>query len=556
MNEVWKKLLKHLPLCAAEGSGVTEVAAGELERFIEEDSDCPRAMVALVQEIFCRAGLLEPVRAREGVWRFVSYPARLFACSLLSLLVEGQGPFWEGFWAAGMNDDISRQHKVLHAMEVLREERTKGPPIRRTFVAWGVIRREGRFILKRRENREDDPDNALHGNYGFPGGRVNLHDLKESEPGMTTERGIELLYGLPRPLSADEEALIGRALEHTLVRELQEELGLQHKVHYAYSRSDFQRPPATFIHGANAQHCMTECRFTLFEIALTLAGDAWLASNVKDGELFRLDEMQAPCLPERRAFLDAQDDGFPEWLEELGDSASSLFLRRAELSPGGGGQKGEEPLEVVLPLSAQGHQRPLIVGDCEILLTDPWEIDFLFLLGLSARGETSLRLPDDIERRHWGWLFLRNTDMRLRAQKLELRVREIGNFSPLRLEGSLCRLRAEGGNVFFSPDLFSAELRQGELFLRRGALDRPGLFYLDAETHAAAFSDSNLAHLRNLKGGGSGEVSYDNLRKLKDKSGRRLDDFVRSCGLQRLYEPEDGSVSKELQRFRFAIQVR
>ena len=64
-------------------------------------------------------------------------------------------------------------------MEVLREERTKGPPIRRTFVAWGVIRREGRFILKRRENREDDPDNALHGNYGFPGGRVNLRDLKE-----------------------------------------------------------------------------------------------------------------------------------------------------------------------------------------------------------------------------------------------------------------------------------------------------------------------------------------------------------------------------------------
>ena len=81
--------------------------------------------------------------------------------------------------------------------------------------------------------------------------------------------------------------------------------------------------------------------------------------------------MQAPCLPERRAFLDAQDDGFPEWLEELGDSASFLFLRRAELSPGGGGPKGEEPLEVVLPLSAQGHQRPLIVGDREILLTDP-----------------------------------------------------------------------------------------------------------------------------------------------------------------------------------------
>ena len=70
-------------------------------------------------------------------------------------------------------------------MEVLREERTKGPPIRRTFVAWGVIRREGRFILKRRENREDDPDNALHGNYGFPGGRVNLKSRSFIRPHRT-----------------------------------------------------------------------------------------------------------------------------------------------------------------------------------------------------------------------------------------------------------------------------------------------------------------------------------------------------------------------------------
>ena len=147
-------------------------------------------------------------------------------------------------------------------------------------------------------------------------------------------------------------------------------------------------------------------------------------------------------------------------------------------------------------------------------MSDPWEIDFLFLLGLSARGETSLHLPDDIERRHWGWLLLKNTNIYLRVQVLEQKVRKICNFSPLRLEGSLCRLRAEGDRVFFSPDLFSAELRQGQLFLRRGALDRPGLFYLDAETYTAAFSDFNFAHLQNLKGGGSGELTRSEERRV------------------------------------------
>ncbi len=553
MEKVWRKLLKHLPLCSAEGGGCTEIAASELVRLVGEDSEHPHATVLLVQELFCKAGLLESGRLREGVWRFVSYPARLFACSLLALLASEQGLFWEGFWAAGMNDDISRQHKALHALETLRDERTEAFPIRRTFVAWGVIRRESRFILKRRENREDDPDNALHGNYGFPGGRVNLRDLQNCESGMSSEQGLELLYGLPEALTAEEEALIDRALEHALVRELEEELSLQHKTHYTFTRSDFQRPPATFIHGANAQHCLTECRFTLFEIALTPAGDARLASTVRDGELFFLDEMQTPCLPERKAFLDDQNDGFLDWLEKLTDSASSLHLKRADLSPGpGGGAKGEEPLEVVLPLTVQ---EPLILGDCEITLSDPQYVDLLLLLGLAVRAEPLPHLPDGPEPSHWGWVRMQDRELLLLAQRLNQEARKICGVPPLMIQDSLCRLRAGGDNVFFSPDLFSAELRQEQLLLRRGSLDRPGLLYVDAQIHALTFSGPNWAHLQHLKNGESDRVSYDNLRKLKDKSNRRLDDFVRLCGLRQLYAPKDATLSRELQEFRFAIRI-
>ena len=540
-----------LPLCAAEGGRYEEVEADELTHRIAEDAEDARAVVALIQTIFCKMGLLDPLRAKEGRWRFVSYPARLCACSLLSLLMDERGLFHDGFWSTGMGENIPKQHNVLHALETLREESSNALPLRRTFVAWGVVRREGNFVLKRRESREDDPDNALHGNYGFPGGRVSLLDL---EPDSNASNGLALLYGLPAPLTEEEENRIARALEHTLVRELQEELKLEFNTHYTFSKAALQRQPKIFLHGANAQHCVTECHSALFEIELTSKGDARLAFGVKESDLFSLEDMMNPCLTERKAFLDKTDERFLQWLENLKDSASGLRLKRSDLSRDIKETKGQEPIDIVLPLSAG---EPLVIGGCEIGLSDP-EVELLLLLGFAARNDTALHLlSPKLEFGHWGWVHMKESEqLLLDAQKLNQKVQKISGASILWIHDASCRLRAEGDNVFFSPNLFQAELRKGEFLLRRCSLDGPQCFRIDAKTWSVPLSEHNWAHLNNLKCGRTDQVTYDNLRKLTDKSNRRLDDFVRTCGLHRLYAPGDDSLSKERQEFRFVIDVR
>lgn len=551
MDGLWKKLMTGLPLCAAEGGRYEEVEADKLAQCIAEDVEDARTVVALIQTIFCKMGLLDPLRAKEGRWRFVSYPARLCACSLLSLLMDERGLFHDGFWSAGMGENVPKQHNVLHALETLREEGSKALPLRRTFVAWGVVRREGNFILKKRESLEDDPDNALHGNYGFPGGRVSLLDL---DPDPSASNDLALLYGLPGSLSKEEEKRIARALERTLVRELQEELKLEFNTHYKFSKAAFQRQPKTFLHGANAQHCITECRSALFEIELTSRGDARLAFGVKESELFSLEEMMSPCLTERKAFLDQADESFLQWLNALKDSASELRLKRSDLSKDPKETKGEEPIDVVLPLS---EREPLVIGDCEISLSDP-EVELLLLLGFAARNDTALHLlSPKLELGHWGWVRMNESKpLLLEAQRLNQKAERIAGAPILWIHDASCRLRAGGDNVFFSPNLFQAELRKGEFLLRRCSLDGPECFRIDAKTWSVSLSEPNWAHLNNLKCGRTDQVTYDNLRKLKDKSNRYLDDFVRSCGLHRLYAPRNDTLSKELQEFRFVIDVR
>lgn len=553
LEKVCQRILEHLPLYAAEGGQCGEAEAAELVRLLEPDTDSPQAVVSLIQEIFCKAGLLDTLRASQGAWRFVSYPARLFACSLLALLSQERGLFRSGFWAAGPNEDFVGQHRVLHALETHRCEYDEALPIRRTFVAWGVVRRRGHFILKRRENREDDPDNRLHGNYGFPGGRVNLCDLDACGSDMDLEHRIALLYGVPRPLTDEEKSLIDRALSHTLVRELKEELGLEHKVHYSFSDTPRCRSAATFLHGANAQHCITECRYALYEIALTPKGDARLASGVRDDELFTLDEMLGDGAYPRKAFLHQSDETLLTCLGELPDSASSLRLGAAGLSPSGTKAKGGEgTADIVLPLNPS---EPLVVGDCEIPLPDSGSADLLLLLGLTARGVDLQLLSNDVKCGRWGWVQL-SQEMLLQMQRLGRAIAQSCGEQIVLIQERLCRLNAEGDKVFFSSGLFSADLREDLFVIRRGALDRLGLFLVDPESRSLSLSGPNRQHLLNLLGDDAGVVSYDTLRKLRCKDNRLLNDCVRELGLRSLYRALDESRSKELQEFRFAIPVR
>ena len=165
-----------------------------------------------------------------------------------------------------------------------------------------------------------------------------------------------------------------------------------------------------------------------------------------------------------------------------------------------------------------------------------------------------------LERKTWGWLQM-DSDLRALANKCNRDIAQICGAPLLLIHNSMCRLRLNEENIFFSPGLFRAELREGsqglgELTLFRRSLDYTGLFHLDAESCSFELSSYNHEHLRNLLNGNSHLVTYDNLRKLRTRGNQRLDDLVRQYGLYQLYEPKDGvSISKELQEFRLTIHV-
>jgi hypothetical protein len=192
----------------------------------------------------------------------------------------------------------------------------------------------------------------------------------------------------------------------------------------------------------------------------------------------------------------------------------------------------------------------------EIKLDEPRYVDLLLLLGLNSRYGSKLSLLSDaIERKHWGWLKL-NPSLLEAAHRFDMDIKKNHGVSPMLLSDSMCRLNVAEENIFFSQSLFSAELSEKELSITRRPLYCPDLFQLDAESRPAPLTEPNMKYLRNLLNGRPDLVAYDNLRKITTRGNQRLDDFVRQFGLFRLYEPINGSVSRERQEFRFSIQIK
>jgi 8-oxo-dGTP pyrophosphatase MutT (NUDIX family) len=548
LRKFWRQLLDNLPLTAAEGNEYIAAEFPDLLRTLGDEPD-NRAALSIVQEIFVKTGVLDARCLDKGEWRFVSYPARLFACSLLSLMTNEGGFFPRDFWSADKNSDASGQSNVLHALETLRYDTAEKSPIRRTHVAWGLIKRAGQFVLKRRENRDDDPDNAMHGGYVFPGGRLNMSDMDDPDNNLQDNGKLALLYGLPKQLTKEEERALNAALERTLVRELREELGLIQTTHYKFSVSPVQSPPRTFVHGANGQHCITESRITFYEVYLTPAGDAFLALKCADHELFTIQEMTVPPPDGRKVFYDFSNKAIVDHLDDLADSASHLRAKRSELSRAGRKSKNADATAVILPVEPQ---QPLLLGGVEITLDKPEYVDLLLLLGLNARFGLQLKLLSDvIKRKRWGWLEL---DPKLCEIAYSLN-RACDDVSPILLEASMCRLNCDREEIFFHSDLFKAELKSDELVIARDPLLKKGLFQLDADSSPASLTQFNVEHLRNLLCGKSDLGTYDHLRKLRTRGNQTLDEFARQFGLYRLYEPIDDTVGNEFRLFRFSIRV-
>ena len=380
-----------------------------------------------------------------------------------------------------------------------------------------------------------------------------MNDLGECGANMTTREKLALLYGLPGALGEKEKDTIGHALECTLTRELKEEFALQHKVHYTFS-NPFQLEPKVFVHGANGQHCLTKCTITFFEVLLTPAGDALLASGLKGDEIFVIDELLSSNTGKRRLFLDLSDKNVVGYLVNSTDSASHFELRQGELTPQGAkSKKADEPVVCIVPMSLK---EPLKLGDLEIDLKEQRYVDLLLLLGLNARFGDKVRLESDsIERKRWGWLKLDRAFCDA-AHELDRYIESNCRVSLILLRGDLCRLRVAAENIFFCNGMFYAEMKGNEFVITRRPQYSHGVFVLDEEPRAARLSQPNMQHLINLRQGNESLVSRDNLRKLSTTGNQPLDDFAQALGIYRMYEAIDPDRSKDTQVFRFAIQVR
>ena len=172
-----------LPIHAEEGPAREECARVDLEARIARTASLTagqaKIAVAIVERLFDAAGLLDRRALAAGDWAFVSYPAYLLGCSIAESLGQAGTRFVpEEYWEQGTHRPEAareQQRAVLHFLEEGRRQCSAecANPIRRVWVAWGLVRIGGRFLLRHREDKTR-PEGK---NFVPPGGRLSLSDL-------------------------------------------------------------------------------------------------------------------------------------------------------------------------------------------------------------------------------------------------------------------------------------------------------------------------------------------------------------------------------------------
>jgi 8-oxo-dGTP pyrophosphatase MutT (NUDIX family) len=307
ISRAFKALVDVLPCVAEEGPLHMQVPVLAISEHIVRAGDVTpdqaKIIVATSQRLLDCLALLDRSQLSEGRWQFVSFPAQLIARSLLSALAdEGQDFLETGYWEQGAHRPdgvVEEQRALLRMLESRRVEahrRHSADPIRFVYVAWGLLRLDGCFLLHHRE----DKARRRAGNYVLPGGRFNLHDLP------TENQSAAVLPVIQRAESPEALA----CLERTLVREIAEETGLRWPEHYRFR--DWRRLKSyREVEGTRNNHAYTEYLIEIFALTLTASGQIRLFDSVCE-------------TPERFAWFSVEDlvrkqrsDGKAAYLDAL-----------------------------------------------------------------------------------------------------------------------------------------------------------------------------------------------------------------------------------------------
>ncbi|MCL7421839.1 MAG: NUDIX hydrolase [Methylobacter sp.] len=281
MKKLIQALIPHLPRYAEEEGDFYSVKRDDLvnklcgQEAIEQST--AKNAVDLCELLLDTLATLNADYLQKGEWCFVSFPAQLIATSVLTALSDGESHlFAPNFWnTQGIsNDKKNQQRDVLSLIENARYENhasQQAQPIRYCYVAWSIIKLDGKILFYQREDTQKRFDKSA-GDYGLIGGRANQNDVPITDK-------ASLLKALQSPNSE----LIKKALPETLKRELREEAGLLFETHYTFKPWRSLKPYRQ-VQGAAPNHALTEYYLDIFLIDLSLEGYLFLRQKPNTDE--------------------------------------------------------------------------------------------------------------------------------------------------------------------------------------------------------------------------------------------------------------------------------
>jgi 8-oxo-dGTP pyrophosphatase MutT (NUDIX family) len=433
-------LLDLLPLHAEEGRLRDSVSEDAI--ISQLDCDDSATIVALIRRIFESFSLLDKHELSRGNWAFVSFPASLMARSLVAAwAVPNQRFVDEGYWEDSAF--VEEQRILLHKLETGRKHyhpANNAMPIRFVHVAWAVIRFGNDFLLHHREDKRR-PNSKQ---YVLPGGRLRPSDY----------RGNKLPAEILKDLSSEKSCVASESLSNTLIREIEEELGLQEGAHYTFEPWRSIKPYCA-VEGGGNKHALTRYEITLYFVKLTSLGETYLLNHIvtdtKQLLFFTLDDLVQGKRPDgTTAYIDAlhQDMGanFAELIGSIPDSSGTPYtLGKAELAidlPSGKdapflrGKTGKES-EVAVPL-------------------DDFDWELILFLGWCARGFSLRDVSDDILVLGGGWVkLLKDEDVKA-AKETAIKLSKM-DLPLLQFSGDALRLASKPEYTYFSDRLFFYE---------------------------------------------------------------------------------------------------
>lgn len=541
----FRALVDVLPCVAEEGSLRTQVPVLAISEQVVRAGDVTpeeaKIIVATSQRLLDSLSLLDRPQLSEGRWQFVSFPAQLMARSLLSVLADEDQDFLEaGYWEQGAHRPdsvVEEQRALLRMLETRRvgaHRRHSPEPIRFVYVAWGLIRLDGCFLLHHRE----DKARTRASNFVLPGGRFNLNDLPTEQQSAAV---------LPRIQRAESPEALA-CLECTLVREIAEETGLRWHEHYQF-RHWRRLKSYREVEGTRNNHAYTEYLIQIFAITLTASGQIRLFDSICETPerfaWFSVDDLVRKQRSDgKAAYLDALNVDLGVGLRQALDAVAESFVD-APLH-----DEDTDALDLPISTSSRllrgrtGKERPV-----EVVLGDN-ERHALLGLGWHAKGLAFAELRDAVLLPS-SWVKILGAEQQASMNRLGEKLRGVGIDIIERRDEEFFRLSVGRSQIFFDESSYrygcgAADKGGGRdcwFQLHLEAIETP-IGWTAAVTHRFSITRNTLRIIESIESG----LDPEQISRIKSGDIQRtvreqIDERTKPLGLRKFLRIEDKTFS-------------